>query len=511
MNRARYPLIPPVTPDPPVIPNDDVATQRVDVPVDCNTIPSVPDALVLSNNKLDKARLVVELFVKILLILVKPLMNAFVTENPVAERFVVEAFEVKLLEAKNPDVLRLVVEAFVINAFVDDDRVNAASVVVLLVMVSLNAEKLVVEAIDAAKSVVVPFVTVWFTNVAVVPVNPEKKALVTDNPEAERLEVEALDEKRFVIDAPPALRLDDEAFDVDAFVAKNDEKKAPVADKLVVLALKADNCVVVEILEASNVAVALVNTAFVPVSPEMKAFVAKRPEADVFVVEALPIYAVPEVKSTGAERAMVDEATDIVVVASVDVPSTSCVPVVKVDPSVAPVADRLVVDAFAIVAVPVMFKVTPVSPLIKAFVAKRPPAEKLVVEAFEEKRFVIDAAPDERLDDDALEVEALVKNAEVANSPEADNAVVDAVPAVTSPEGSTDRYDASVEDATLKIVFALPDTPRTLNATVEDVAFTPATVPLSSNVPVVKAVEDNHVATLPIVPPDKDPPATDPK
>ena len=41
----------------------------------------------------------------------------------------------------------------------------------------------------------------------------------------------------------------------------------------------------------------------------MKAFVAKRPEADVFVVEALPIYAVPEVKSVGAERAVEDALT----------------------------------------------------------------------------------------------------------------------------------------------------------------------------------------------------------
>ena len=33
VNRAKYPFIPPVTPEPLVIPSEDVATQRVEVPV----------------------------------------------------------------------------------------------------------------------------------------------------------------------------------------------------------------------------------------------------------------------------------------------------------------------------------------------------------------------------------------------------------------------------------------------------------------------------------------------
>ena len=37
VNRARNPFTPPVTPAPPVIPRDDVATQSVDVPVDQRT------------------------------------------------------------------------------------------------------------------------------------------------------------------------------------------------------------------------------------------------------------------------------------------------------------------------------------------------------------------------------------------------------------------------------------------------------------------------------------------
>ena len=45
INLATKPLIPPVTPLPPVIPSEDVEIQRVLVPVESNTCPNVPVAL----------------------------------------------------------------------------------------------------------------------------------------------------------------------------------------------------------------------------------------------------------------------------------------------------------------------------------------------------------------------------------------------------------------------------------------------------------------------------------
>ena len=93
----------------------------------------------------------------------------------------------------------------------------------------------------------------------VTPVSPLIKAFVAKRPPAEKLVVEAFEEKRFVIEAPPDERLEDEAFDVEAFVAKNDVKVAPSAERL--------------------------------------------------VVDALPIYAVPEVKSVGADKAVEDALT----------------------------------------------------------------------------------------------------------------------------------------------------------------------------------------------------------
>jgi hypothetical protein len=48
VKRARYPLVPPDTPAPPVIPRDEVATHRVEVPVARSTSPSVPRLEVLS-------------------------------------------------------------------------------------------------------------------------------------------------------------------------------------------------------------------------------------------------------------------------------------------------------------------------------------------------------------------------------------------------------------------------------------------------------------------------------
>jgi hypothetical protein len=45
-----------------------------------------------------------------------------------------------------------------------------------------------------------------------------------------------------------------------------------------------------------------------------------------------------------------------------------------------------------------------------------------------------------------------------------------------------------------------------LKVTVEDVALTPATVPLSKSMPVVKPVEEAQVTTYPVMPPETEPP-----
>ena len=79
-----------------------------------------------------------------------------------------------------------------------------------------------------------------------------------------------------------------------------------------------------------------------------------------------------------------------------------------------------------------------------------------------------------------------------------------AVPIPTFPFANTLKYDVFDDDATLKISFVEPDTPRTLNAIVDDVALTPATVPLSISVPMPRVVADNQRDRYPVVPPDSD-------
>ena len=48
------------------------------------------------------------------------------------------------------------------------------------------------------------------------------------------------------------------------------------------------------------------------------------------------------------------------------------------------------------------------------------------------------------------------------------------------------------EEATLRMSFVEPDTPRMLKATVDDVALIPATVPLSISVEVPSVVDVNQ-------------------
>ena len=74
-------------------------------------------------------------------------------------------------------------------------------------------------------------------------------------------------------------------------------------------------------------------------------------------------------------------------------------------------------------------------------------------------------------------------------------------PIPTLPLASTERKEAFDEEATLKMVLVDPDTPRTLKATVEEVALTPRTVPLSIRVEVPRVVAESQRVAKPKEPP----------
>ena len=74
----------------------------------------------------------------------------------------------------------------------------------------------------------------------------------------------------------------------------------------------------------------------------------------------------------------------------------------------------------------------------------------------------------------------------------------EAVPMPTLPEALTTIKEVPEEEATLKGSRVV--VPWTLNDTVADVAFTPATVPLSKRVPSVKVLVPFHLATFPKAP-----------
>ena len=73
------------------IPREDVATHRVEVPVDQSTWPRVPEALMESVSLPSRARLVVVELVKELLLPTRVPRNPLVNDSPVPERAVVEA------------------------------------------------------------------------------------------------------------------------------------------------------------------------------------------------------------------------------------------------------------------------------------------------------------------------------------------------------------------------------------------------------------------------------------
>jgi hypothetical protein len=103
----------------------------------------------------------------------------------------------------------------------------------------------------------------------------------------------------------------------------------------------------------------------------------------------------------------------------------------------------------------------------------------------------------------ALDDEETVKRLSVSPacpvSESTDEGVDDPIP--TFPLEDTLKNEALDDEATLKISFVEPDTPRTLKAIVDDVAFTPSTVPLSMSVEVPSVVEVSQRVAKPTSPP----------
>lgn len=67
------------------------------------------------------------------------------------------------------------------------------------------------------------------------------------------------------------------------------------------------------------------------------------------------------------------------------------------------------------------------------------------------------------------------------------------------------KKEVPEEEATLNGSM-LPAVPWMLKLMLDDVAFCPATVPLSSRVPIVAPVEEAQTITYPLVPPESVPP-----
>jgi len=128
VKRARNPFVPPVTPLPPEIPREDVATQIVDVPVDWSTMPRVPTAPIESKRRPARVRFVEEALVFVKLVTLPVVEKRFVMVPFVVEAFVVVAFvvtrcvklPVTMLASVDQKLVpvRFVVEAFVVVAFV---------------------------------------------------------------------------------------------------------------------------------------------------------------------------------------------------------------------------------------------------------------------------------------------------------------------------------------------------------------------------------------------------------
>ena len=97
VNTATLPLVPPVTPEPPLIPNVEVAIHCVPVPVEIKTFPWVPDALVLSNKA--PVNLSFPATTKLCVGVVVPIPRKLeIVVDPVTDRVLEPELKVKLVE-----------------------------------------------------------------------------------------------------------------------------------------------------------------------------------------------------------------------------------------------------------------------------------------------------------------------------------------------------------------------------------------------------------------------------
>ena len=147
------------------MPSEDVATQRVEVPVDQSTCPNVPEAVVESR----RAPRIVRLEVVVALNEVRLVVDAVLAKSPVAVRAVAEAFPSVVW----PVTLRVPLEVSDVVAVIEPAvSVPAVALVVLelpttrLVMIADTAFKILAKKLDDVALVVEALVAKRFVAVA---------------------------------------------------------------------------------------------------------------------------------------------------------------------------------------------------------------------------------------------------------------------------------------------------------------------------------------------------------
>ena len=168
--------------EPEEIPSEDVATQRVDVPVVWRIIPAVPDALVESRKRPASERLVVVALVAVRaeIVVVARVADVVAVKVPATRLEVVALVAVRLV--KNPVIAVKRLEkklddvALVVDALVAKKLVAVALVIRKLVEDPFDAKKVVAVALTVLKLVIVPVAEVSDEMVVVarvdVPVTP---------------------------------------------------------------------------------------------------------------------------------------------------------------------------------------------------------------------------------------------------------------------------------------------------------------------------------------------------
>jgi hypothetical protein len=146
VQRARSPVVPPERE--PEIPSEDVATQRVDVPVVWRTIPAVPEAFVESRKRPERVRLVVVALVVDALVAANVVI---VPDAAVSDVIVVVARVTVDVAVRVPatrlEVVALVAVRLVKNPVIEVRRLEKKLVLVALVVDALVAKRLVAEAL----------------------------------------------------------------------------------------------------------------------------------------------------------------------------------------------------------------------------------------------------------------------------------------------------------------------------------------------------------------------------